>query len=201
MGDEALARELSLRGITDRRVLDAIGSLDRSQFVPASERARATSDQPLPIGHGQTISQPYIVGFMSQALHVQPGERILEIGTGSGYQAAVLARLGAEVHTVEIVPPARGAGEGAPPGAASWTGSTSGRGTARSAGRRPRRSTPSCSPPPRLTSRSRCWSRCAWAGGCWRRWENRRNSNSSCWSGALPTGARWSGCSPSASCP
>ncbi|HEY8212326.1 MAG TPA: protein-L-isoaspartate(D-aspartate) O-methyltransferase [Myxococcaceae bacterium] len=104
MGDEGLARELSLRGINDRRVLDAIRSLDRSQFVPASERARATADQPLPIGHGQTISQPYIVGFMSQALQVQPGERILEIGTGSGYQAAVLARLGADVYSVEIVP-------------------------------------------------------------------------------------------------
>jgi protein-L-isoaspartate(D-aspartate) O-methyltransferase len=104
MGDEDLARELSWRGITDQRVLDAIRSLDRRAFVPASERGIATSDQPLPIGHGQTISQPYIVGFMSQALDMRPGERILEIGTGSGYQAAVLARMGAEVYSIEIVP-------------------------------------------------------------------------------------------------
>jgi len=104
MGDADLARELSRRGISDRRVLEAIASLDRSQFVPATERGNATSDQPLPIGHGQTISQPYIVGFMSQALDVQPGERILEIGTGSGYQAAVLAKMGADVYSVEIVP-------------------------------------------------------------------------------------------------
>jgi protein-L-isoaspartate(D-aspartate) O-methyltransferase len=104
MGDAALARELSRRGVTDQRVLEAIASLDRSQFVPAAERANATSDQPLPIGHGQTISQPYIVGFMSQALGVTPGERILEIGTGSGYQAAVLAKMGADVYSIEIVP-------------------------------------------------------------------------------------------------
>jgi protein-L-isoaspartate(D-aspartate) O-methyltransferase len=104
MGDEDLARELSRRGITDQRVLDAIASLDRSQFVPAAERVAATSDQPLPIGYGQTISQPYIVGFMSQALGVEPGARILEIGTGSGYQAAVLSRMGAEVYSVEILP-------------------------------------------------------------------------------------------------
>ncbi|HYV48839.1 MAG TPA: protein-L-isoaspartate(D-aspartate) O-methyltransferase [Myxococcaceae bacterium] len=104
MGDADLARELSRRGISDRRVLEAIASLDRSRFVPATERGNATSDQPLPIGHGQTISQPYIVGFMSQALDVQPGERILEIGTGSGYQAAVLAKMGADVYSVEIVP-------------------------------------------------------------------------------------------------
>jgi protein-L-isoaspartate(D-aspartate) O-methyltransferase len=104
MGDVDLARELSRRGITNQRVLDAIASLDRSQFVPAAERVIATSDQPLPIGHGQTISQPYIVGFMSQALDVKPGERILEIGTGSGYQAAVLSRMGAEVYSVEILP-------------------------------------------------------------------------------------------------
>jgi protein-L-isoaspartate(D-aspartate) O-methyltransferase len=104
MGDADLARELSRRGISDRRVLEAIASLDRSQFVPAAERGNATSDQPLPIGHGQTISQPYVVGFMSQALDVQPGERILEIGTGSGYQAAVLAKMGADVYSVEILP-------------------------------------------------------------------------------------------------
>jgi len=104
MGDEALARELSWRGITDQRVLEAIASLDRSLFVPANERPLATADQPLPIGYGQTISQPYVVAFMTQALAIQPGERVLEIGTGSGYQAAVLALLGADVYSIEILP-------------------------------------------------------------------------------------------------
>jgi len=104
MGDEDLARELSARGITDQRVLEAIASLDRRLFVPSKERLLATMDQPLPIGHGQTISQPYVVAFMSQALAIQPGERVLEIGTGSGYQAAVLALLGADLYSIEIVP-------------------------------------------------------------------------------------------------
>jgi protein-L-isoaspartate(D-aspartate) O-methyltransferase len=104
MGDVDLARELSRRDISNQRVLDAIASLDRRVFVPEAERGIATSDQPLPIGHGQTISQPYIVAFMSQALDLKPGERVLEIGTGSGYQAAVLAKMGAEVYSIEIVP-------------------------------------------------------------------------------------------------
>jgi protein-L-isoaspartate(D-aspartate) O-methyltransferase len=104
MGDQALANDLAKRGIDDRRVLDAIASLERASFVPPAVRLEATADQPLPIGFGQTISQPFIVAYMSQALALKPGERVLEVGTGSGYQAAVLARLGAEVYTIEIVP-------------------------------------------------------------------------------------------------
>src|SRR5688572_31280012 len=104
MGDASLSRELAGRGIQDERVLQAIASLDRSRFVPSRLAEEALADQPLPIGHGQTISQPFIVGFMSQALELQAGEKVLEIGTGSGYQAAVLARMGAEVYSIEIVP-------------------------------------------------------------------------------------------------
>ena len=92
------------RGVSDPAVLDAMRRLPRHLFVPDQYISAAYEDHPLPIGYGQTISQPYIVGLMSQALHVQPGQRVLEIGTGSGYQAAVLAEMGAEVYTVEIVP-------------------------------------------------------------------------------------------------
>jgi protein-L-isoaspartate(D-aspartate) O-methyltransferase len=111
MGDASLARELAGRGIQDERVLEAIASLERSQFVPPRLAGEALVDQPLPIGHGQTISQPFIVGFMSQALELKPGEKVLEIGTGSGYQAAVLARMGAEVYSIEIVPELAAAAE------------------------------------------------------------------------------------------
>lgn len=104
MGDVELAEALQRQGISDTRVLEAIRSLDRAAFVPESMREVAGQDTPLPIGHGQTISQPFVVAFMTQALNVQPGERVLEIGTGSGYQTAVLARLGAEVFTVERLP-------------------------------------------------------------------------------------------------
>jgi protein-L-isoaspartate(D-aspartate) O-methyltransferase len=77
----------------------------RHEFVPANFIDRAYDNQPLPIGHGQTISQPYIVGLMSEALEVEAGERVLEVGTGSGYQAAVLAEMGMEVYTIEIIEP------------------------------------------------------------------------------------------------
>jgi protein-L-isoaspartate(D-aspartate) O-methyltransferase len=103
MGDRELAELLRARGIDDDRVLEAIASLNRSDFVPAPAAAEATSDYPIPIGHGQTISQPFIVAFMSQALRLTGSERVLEIGTGSGYQTAVLARLCAEVFSIEIV--------------------------------------------------------------------------------------------------
>lgn len=103
MGDVALAEFLERQGIRDRRVLDAIARLDRAAFVPEHTRYAATQDSPLPIGHGQTISQPYIVAFMSQALELKGDERVLEIGTGSGYQTAVLAQLCREVYSVEIV--------------------------------------------------------------------------------------------------
>jgi protein-L-isoaspartate(D-aspartate) O-methyltransferase len=97
--------QLRARDITSPRVLDAMLKVPRHLFVPEQERARAYGDYPLPIGFDQTISQPYIVAFMTQALDVQPGHRVLEIGTGSGYQAAVLAELAAHVYTIEIVAP------------------------------------------------------------------------------------------------
>jgi protein-L-isoaspartate(D-aspartate) O-methyltransferase len=100
----ALANLLEREGIRDRRVLKAIARLSRADFVPEHIRLSATQDSPLPIGHGQTISQPYIVALMSQALQLQGYERVLEIGTGSGYQTAVLALLCREVYSVEIVP-------------------------------------------------------------------------------------------------
>jgi len=96
--------QIAARGVHDARVLAALRKVPRHRFVPPAERSHAYRDGPLPIGSRQTISQPYIVGLMSQLAEVQAGERVLEVGTGSGYQAAVLAELGAEVHTIEIVP-------------------------------------------------------------------------------------------------
>jgi protein-L-isoaspartate(D-aspartate) O-methyltransferase len=97
--------QLAARDIRDERVLDAMRKVPRHLFVPEPQRAYAYIDSPLPIGHGQTISQPYIVAFMTQALKVGPGDRVLEIGTGSGYQAAVLGVLAKTVYTIEIVAP------------------------------------------------------------------------------------------------
>ena len=97
--------QLRARDITDARVLDAMLRVPRHLFVPEAQRSQAYGDFPLPIGHEQTISQPYIVAFMSQGLKVEPGHRVLEIGTGSGYQAAILGVLAKEVYTIEIVPP------------------------------------------------------------------------------------------------
>lgn len=97
---------LRSRGIRDERVLDAMSNVRRHVYIP--EQYRATTDpygdHPSPIGEGQTISQPYIVAYMTQELEVEPGDKVLEIGTGSGYQAAVLAEIGAEVYTIEIIP-------------------------------------------------------------------------------------------------
>jgi protein-L-isoaspartate(D-aspartate) O-methyltransferase len=92
------------RDIRDERVLRAMGKVLRHELVPEELRAFAYEDRPLPIGFGQTISQPFIVAFMTQILDPQPGDRVLEVGTGSGYQAAVLAELVEEVYSVEIVP-------------------------------------------------------------------------------------------------
>jgi protein-L-isoaspartate(D-aspartate) O-methyltransferase len=97
--------QLSARDIRDRRVLDAMRRVPRHLFVPEAERAWAYVDSPAPIGYGQTISQPYIVALMTQALNVEPHHRVLEIGTGSGYQAAVLSVLAQDVYTMEIVEP------------------------------------------------------------------------------------------------
>jgi len=87
------------------RVMSVIGRVERHKFVAPSEQSQAYVNRPLPIGHGQTISQPYIVALMTDLVNVDPGDKVLEIGTGSGYQAAVLAEMGAEVFTVEIIEP------------------------------------------------------------------------------------------------
>ncbi len=97
--------QLRARDIRSAGVLDAMLTVPRHLFVPEAQRAEAYTDSPLPIGHDQTISQPYIVAFMTQALDVAPGHRVLEVGTGSGYQAAVLGTLAKDVYTIEIVPP------------------------------------------------------------------------------------------------
>ena len=97
--------EIRARGVTDPAVLAAVAAVPRHLFVPEGERLGAYEDRPLPIGSGQTISQPYIVALMTSLLGVQPGDRVLEVGTGSGYQAAVLSRLAGEVYSVEILKP------------------------------------------------------------------------------------------------
>ena len=97
--------QIAARGVRDPATLEAMRTVPRHEFVPALLRDNAYRDHPLPIGHGQTISQPYIVAFMTEAIAPKPGEKILEIGAGSGYQAAVLAQMGADVYTIEIVEP------------------------------------------------------------------------------------------------
>lgn len=98
------ALQLRARGISDRRVLEAFVSIPRHLFVPLEFRWSAYEDAPLPIGFKQTISQPYIAAYMTQALKLTGAERVLEVGTGSGYQAAILSALAHEVHTVELIP-------------------------------------------------------------------------------------------------
>ena len=102
--ERMVSEQLVARGIRDERVLAVMGELPRHQFVEEAMARQAYGDNPLPIGEGQTISQPYIVALMSELLQVSPGMKVLEIGTGSGYQAAVLAKLSADVHTVERIP-------------------------------------------------------------------------------------------------
>lgn len=99
-----LVDQLTSQGVTSSTVLDAMLKVPRHKFVPSSQRHLAYQNRPLPIGHGQTISQPFIVGYMTEAASIAPGEKVLEIGTGSGYQAAVLAELAKEVYTIEIIP-------------------------------------------------------------------------------------------------
>ena len=96
--------QLRQRGVASERVLEAMRRVPRHRFVPDAARAESYQDHPLPIGFGQTISQPYIVGFMTDALRIEPSHRVLEIGTGSGYQAAILGELAREVYTIEIIP-------------------------------------------------------------------------------------------------
>jgi len=103
--ERMVMEQIAWRGVHDRRVLDALRKVPRHLFVPSVMQPYAYQDTALPIGHGQTISQPYIVGFMSEALKLKPQDRVLEIGTGSGYQAAVLSLLVQEVYSIEIVEP------------------------------------------------------------------------------------------------
>jgi len=102
---QMVLRQIELREVTDPNVLKAMRVVPRHAFVPAAQRAYAYEDWPLYIGYGQTISQPYIVAFMTAALRLDPNSTVLEIGTGSGYQAAVCAEIAREVHTIEIVEP------------------------------------------------------------------------------------------------
>jgi len=100
--EDMVRTQIAARGVRDERVLAAMRAVPRHRYVPEAQRAESYADHPLPIGEGQTISQPYIVGLMTELLGVSPGDRVLEVGTGSGYQAAVLAAIGCEVYSVEI---------------------------------------------------------------------------------------------------
>lgn len=102
--EEMVESQIKARGVVDRRVLDALRKVPRHEFVQEDHQSEAYADYPLPIGSGQTISQPYIVALMTEQLALKGTEKVLEIGTGSGYQAAVLAVLAREVHSVERVP-------------------------------------------------------------------------------------------------
>jgi protein-L-isoaspartate(D-aspartate) O-methyltransferase len=99
-----IERQIVRRGVRDPRVLGALRAVPRERFVPAETRRHAHDDSALPIGHGQTISQPYIVALICASLELRGDERVLDVGTGSGYQAAVLSRLAAVVYSVELVP-------------------------------------------------------------------------------------------------
>jgi protein-L-isoaspartate(D-aspartate) O-methyltransferase len=101
---EMVERQIRQRDVTNPRVLDAMRAVPREQFVPQALASQAYDDGPLPIGFGQTISQPYIVAYMTEVLDAAPSHKVLEIGTGSGYQAAILGELVREVYTIEIVP-------------------------------------------------------------------------------------------------
>jgi protein-L-isoaspartate(D-aspartate) O-methyltransferase len=102
--ERMVQRQLAGRAITDKAVLSAMRRVPRERFVPLARRRLAHGDHPIPIGHDATISQPYIVALMTQLAQVRPGDRVLDVGTGSGYQAAVLAEMGAEVYSIEVVP-------------------------------------------------------------------------------------------------
>src|SRR6186997_3072406 len=96
--------QIRARGVRDVRVLDAMTRVPRERFLPEELRHEAYRDHPVPIGFGQTISQPYIVGYMTDALRLEASHRVLEIGTGCGYQTAILAELAREVYSIEVVP-------------------------------------------------------------------------------------------------
>ena len=109
--EQMVRDQIAARDVRDARVLAVMRRVARHLFVPPEWQPLAYTDQPLPIGHGQTISQPYVVAFMTEALELKPEDRVLEIGTGSGYQAAVLAELVHEVYSIEIVEPLAGEAE------------------------------------------------------------------------------------------
>ena len=100
-----VSKQIEARGVRDARVLRAMRAVPRHRFIPESQSAYAYDDRPLPIGHRQTISQPYIVALMSELADLKPGDTVLEVGTGSGYQAAVLAEMGMKVFSIEIIEP------------------------------------------------------------------------------------------------
>lgn len=105
-----IKNQITSRGISDKRLIEALESVERHLFIPGGDITEAYADHPLPIGHGQTISQPYIVALMTELCELSGNERVLEIGTGSGYQTALLAKLAKEVFTIEIIAPlAKGA--------------------------------------------------------------------------------------------
>lgn len=103
MREKMVSEQIVRRGVSDKLVLSAMRKVQRHDFVPAERKREAYEDRPLPIGEGQTISQPYIVALMTELLGLKGGEKVLEIGTGSGYQAAILAEIAKEVYTIEIV--------------------------------------------------------------------------------------------------
>jgi protein-L-isoaspartate(D-aspartate) O-methyltransferase len=105
MREKMVETQIKARGVKDPRVLSALLKVERHRFVPEEYLGSAYSDQPLPIGEGQTISQPYIVALMTELLELKGNEKVLEIGTGSGYQAAILAELAKEVYSIEIIEP------------------------------------------------------------------------------------------------
>jgi len=100
--ENMISTQIRMRGISDKNVLAAMSEVPRHLFVPKGLIAHAYSDRPLPIGQGQTISQPYIIALMTESLNLKGDERVLEVGTGSGYQAAILAKIAKEVHTIEV---------------------------------------------------------------------------------------------------
>ena len=102
--EEMVLQTIEKRGVTDKAVLKSMGTVKRHLFVPENNVSNAYQDRPLPIGSGQTISQPFIVAYMTEVIHPKPEHKVLEIGTGSGYQAAVLAEIIKEVYSIEIIP-------------------------------------------------------------------------------------------------
>ena len=146
--------QLRVRDIVDERVLTAMARVPRELFVPSGERPRAFADAALPIGHDQTISQPYMVARICEILGLTGRERVLDVGTGSGYQAAVLAELAAEVHTIERIPELAEQARAEPRRGRVRAGSRSTSETGRSACRSTRRSTRSRSRRRRRACRS-----------------------------------------------